>query len=515
MTAHTVQISVGSHSKNIKVYPCKERTRRVSILAFRFHQNNNAEPYGWSKGGSEMQVLTAYRLEAKGLTPKERSDRALRISPLVDSWLASKGVENPTADAGLFRSLTPGSTAKYSRQITRQGSDFVEELFLVERVSDAQVYLTRLVVASLPALFAVCASVVARNVGNIIAPAPFSARCPGIIRSILRDHGPWTLNGVPVPTGTTNRLRGDPGGSELSRLITSQDRALPLVAVSDLDEEQELWDGLDKKIAFDLAGLASVVSIDQAAAWSLSEQLGRNYACYNGAVRLYWPAKGRPQSSGVIPNTIWTADRLLAIDPDNESEAEERFRSLLRRKVMEVAAVSIHDPREISDMLTAVRRKRLTDLEGKATEVDLIYKMANSYADEVETLKAELDATKDNLAATTTRAENAEALYEALKSSHGSEEPQESLTPESDEPEIEPAQKPIELGEVRFYKKRFATPKFDVLVRVADCGHNQWETTPKAEKAKKGVERLEGRGDWSTLQHCQSCKGGGMWRVKW
>lgn len=462
-----------------------------------------------------MQVLTAYRLEAKDLTPEIRSERALRIGQLVDSWLSSKGVEQPAAEAGSFRSLTPGATAKFSRQITRQGSDFVEELLLVERASDVQVYLTRLVVASLPTLFAVSASVVARNVGNVIAPTPFSARCPGIIRSILRDQGPWTLNGAPVPVGIPTRFRGDPGGTELSRLITSQDRSLPVVVISDLDADEELWEGLDKKIAFDLAGLAIVVSIDQAAAWSLSERLGRNYACYNGAVRLYWPAKGQPQSANVIPNTIWTADRLLAIDPANESEAEERFRSLLRRKVMEVAAVSIHDPREISEMLTAVRRKQLTDLQGKANEVDLIYKMANSYADEVETLKTELDATRDKLAATTTRAENAEALYEALKSSHAGEEAKGSLPPENDEPEIEPTQELIEEGEVRFYKKRFATPKYDVLVRVADCGHNQWETTPKAEKAKKGVERLEGRDDWTTLQHCQSCQGGGMWRVKW
>lgn len=56
---------------------------------------------------------------------------------------------------------------------------------------------------------------------------------------------------------------------------------------------------------------------------------------------------------------------------------------------------------------------------------------------------------------------------------------------------------------------------YDLLVSVADCGHNTWESAHRADKARKGITKLEGRGDWQSMQHCPSCKGGGMWRVRW
>jgi hypothetical protein len=70
-------------------------------------------------------------------------------------------------------------------------------------------------------------------------------------------------------------------------------------------------------------------------------------------------------------------------------------------------------------------------------------------------------------------------------------------------------------GEVRFYKKQYSAPTHDILIQVPDCGHNSWQAAAKAEKAKKGVAKLEGASEWRTLQHCSNCTGGGMWRVRW
>ena len=75
---------------------------------------------------------------------------------------------------------------------------------------------------------------------------------------------------------------------------------------------------------------------------------------------------------------------------------------------------------------------------------------------------------------------------------------------------------PPKAGEIRFYKKRFSTQGHDIMRRVGDCGCNNWEGSHSADKARKGIAKLENnRDDWRTMQHCASCTGGGMWRVKW
>jgi len=55
-----------------------------------------------------------------------------------------------------------------------------------------------------------------------------------------------------------------------------------------------------------------------------------------------------------------------------------------------------------------------------------------------------------------------------------------------------------------------------MMVCVPDCGCNRWQGAQKADKAKKGIAKLENdRSDWKIIQHCASCTGGGMWKVRW
>jgi hypothetical protein len=85
-----------------------------------------------------------------------------------------------------------------------------------------------------------------------------------------------------------------------------------------------------------------------------------------------------------------------------------------------------------------------------------------------------------------------------------------------DAPDQDEADQPPAPGEIRYYKKNHSTPAYDILIQVGDCGHNRWQNAAKADKAKKGLERLLGKnGEWKKLQHCGSCQGGGLWRVEW
>jgi hypothetical protein len=69
-------------------------------------------------------------------------------------------------------------------------------------------------------------------------------------------------------------------------------------------------------------------------------------------------------------------------------------------------------------------------------------------------------------------------------------------------------------GEIRFYKKRFATPGRDAMVRSTDCGHGNWERARKAPKAEKGIAKMEEGTELCCLEKCKSCTGGGHWRAE-
>jgi hypothetical protein len=69
-------------------------------------------------------------------------------------------------------------------------------------------------------------------------------------------------------------------------------------------------------------------------------------------------------------------------------------------------------------------------------------------------------------------------------------------------------------GEERFYVKTGGSKAGDLLVEVADCGHDQWggDTRRKAPRALMGVERLEGIRPES-LFHCAKCSKN-RWRAR-
>lgn len=282
--------------------------------------------------------------------------------------------------------------------------------------------------------------------------------------------------------------------------ITSESRVRPIVVVSQ-NEGEFIWPRLPNDLAYDLAGLAKVFTVDDDASWDLTEELGKLNSCYLGAVRLYWPAR---KSNGDLqfPGTVWTASTLLSMDHDTKGLT--RFRSIVRRTVMSVAAMTVDPPNSIRVIQNFHARQRLQELEAKANSNTEELELARLYIEENEELKNEIAQLKANISSLNARAEVAEYALEQVKGKEHSDTNQSETEDDSPQP-----------GEIRYYKKTHSKPSYDVLVRVSDCGHSSWQSSAKADKARKGLERLEGRGDWQSLHHCGSCTGGGLWRVRW
>lgn len=125
--------------------------------------------------------------------------------------------------------------------------------------------------------------------------------------------------------------------------------------------------------------------------------------------------------------------------------------------------------------------------------------------DDLQFRAAELEEERGALL---TRVENAEAIG-AYQQGGGV-----VIVPDAPAPQAEEHDEP-KAGEERFYKKVSTTPTNDVMRLIGDCGHTTWQNSHGADKARKGLAKLEGRNDWKSLHHCGTCTGGGVWRVRW
>lgn len=165
-----------------------------------------------------------------------------------------------------------------------------------------------------------------------------------------------------------------------------------------------------------------------------------------------------------------------------------------------------HTPPAIREIHDACARARLEELERQADPNSKELAEARRYARENQELKGTIERLQNDLAMASARAESAEHALAQLKSSPlGGDKPSE-VGLETDE---------LVPGDVRFFKKTHSKGAYDVLVPVENCGHTSWQASNKADKAKKGLERILGRSDWKTLQHCGTCTGGGMWKDRW
>ncbi len=456
-----------------------------------------------------MQTISTYLLERVGLSVEERAGRLQSVNSSFSDWLAQKGVTDPNTAAGEFESETPGGGGRYTREVVDVDGEYAEELILRERANESQEFVTRVCLIGSQDKVSVYASVSASNINTKISPRPTNGRCPAVLRDVIRRHGDWELNDAALPSGKPQHFYDTDGGIEVCRIILSGQRKFPLVLVSQ-QRGEFVWDALDRKIASDLVGLGYVSTINEEAAKEVSRRLGRKFACFDGAVRIYWPSGGTALDQ--MASSVWTPERML--ESPIHSNAEDRFRSLLRYRVMSAAALSISEPPEISAAFRAQARKRLADLHRTASDSAEAWEIANSLVSDLDAAQRKLVEITAELSMERTRAENAEAQLEYARNNPPANE-SDAHAGVDDELNDDEAQDDIAPGEVIYYKKIYSTPNHDVMRRRGDCGHNRWTAAHSADKAWKGVEKLEGRDDWQSFHHCDRCDGGGMWKVVW
>lgn len=123
-----------------------------------------------------------------------------------------------------------------------------------------------------------------------VVPARFTLRRPGIVRKLIHELS-CHIGGRPV-SGSPIHLGVDDVDEFVASTLTSPQRPLPAVVVSrELMSEQPSI-GIDgvNRLADNVAGLAEVYLVaDKWTAFRLTDQVGKERSCFDGAVRLFWP----------------------------------------------------------------------------------------------------------------------------------------------------------------------------------------------------------------------------------
>lgn len=439
-----------------------------------------------------MRTLAKYAFSEEAGSASESMSLFERATKAVENWLESKGASLPLNDKGSFRSRTKNnSEGAYERSVTESSGAVLWEMRLEEFTDKEQLFATTVSIyrdATRVEVFVVLAS---ESTGSAVSPLIVHPKCPKVVRALVEASLGWKLHGKPIPK-TLARIEGEEQGRILAEQLLDESRVHPVVVVSDLDGE-ELLVGLGEKLAFDLFGLADVCAIDDEASWALSEKLGKINSCYLGAVRLYWPVSG---TASKLYSSVWTAAKLLPESEEHDQQAMDRLANSLRQRVMGASSEAIVEPRAISRFRSRWREAQLKEIA-----------KANDNSAKAKDLESRIGALESELKQAKNTISRLYAQIEEMRSASGIED--------ESSPQRGGANNAPKDGEVRFYKKTHSKSNYDVLVHIADCGHSAWQNAGKADKAKKGIIRLEGSDQWRQVQHCGSCDGGGVWRVKW
>lgn len=299
-----------------------------------------------------MKQLASYSFDA----PSTSGMRACAALDLTDKWLHSKGT---LSAEGRSLHLRDGRIAEVARAEVKSSIGCLTEVVVTEPRPDGWFRTTIRVGESEEA---VAMSIGLSAASTTLAPVYVDVRCPRLVRDVLAPPSPWRYQGTPVAAAPVEYTR-ESGGDEFVALAWDPARSVPIVAVSD-EYGSVLHPGIVGLLAADLSGLAIVARLDPQASWRVTRRKGKEWSCYSGAIRLFWPGLAVDDSPYRYP--LWTPSRLLASVPDTEAAAE-RIRRELRRRILGQSAFAVADPPLFVKIRQAAREEELAALRARTT----------------------------------------------------------------------------------------------------------------------------------------------------
>jgi hypothetical protein len=363
-----------------------------------------------------MKQLASYSLEATSSDLRAGAGAA-GVVERVETWLRSKG---SLAEDGQSIALSDGRVARVDRVALNSTRGRLTEVVVTEPRTDGW-FRTAIAVAETDGSVAISVGLSAAALA--LAPVYVDVRCPRLVRDLISPPSAWHYRGTRL-TSSPIDLKGEAGGERFIALTWDPARSVPVVAVSD-EYGSVLHPGVVESLAADLAGLAVVARLDPQASWRVTGRKGKEWSCYGGAIRLFWPQIA--DSDSPYRHPLWTPTRLLGSTLDTETAAE-RIRRELRRRILGQSAFAITDAPALPMLRRAAREEELAAIRAKATDHADYKALADEYfeaAARANELIAERDAEVEELRA------KIRGLQYALQSKR---EDHEEIAPDTETP---------------------------------------------------------------------------------
>jgi hypothetical protein len=348
-------------------------------------------------------------------TPSENDAVAQLANDILDKWSGSKFDKKDDGSVVIRQSGSPAVFERSSDEIDGKRRDTFTILEPVDG-GDLQTDIDVLVDVRRTAFR--CRISLASDSG--IIPTGVSLRPPRFVREIVGLGMPWTI-GVDGERVFAQHFAVDVEEvPQLEELMFAPQRRLPIVMVSELDGETLAGD-VQERIGQDLCGLAHTVRLSHEAAWELTRSRGREWSCYNGAIRLFWPLRSNSHDYRAHP--LWTHDNLMRMG--TTVQARDRLRGIIGGRILE-ASTFVADDIAFHDFEVAKLRRAADQVRAVAMGDGDMKALADAYAEENDALRARVDAQDKEIA---TLQGNIEALTIALRSASSADEAEPNEAP--------------------------------------------------------------------------------------
>jgi hypothetical protein len=366
-----------------------------------------------------MRKLASYSLEAVVESPADSERIATTAERCVADWISNKG--QPVDGGARLRIIHDGRIAELTRcqQATSKGS-FTESI--VTEPTPNGSFRTSLRVAREPGRVVFFCELSAGS--QSLMPLWVDVHCPKVIRDVLAIPANWSY-GTSKLYATALNYRGATGGDEFIGTVWDQQRAVPVVAISE-EYGLVLHRGMVEAMAADLVGLAVVARLDPEASWRVTSLKGKTWSCYGGAIRLYWPRI--TSDSTPFDHPLWTPRRLLAGVADAETAAG-RIRSQLRRRILGQSAFAVREHELLAAIRRAGREDELSALWARSQSTEDYRSIAEEYFEKLTQMSAEIGAKDEEIKGLRDQVANLQLALRWQNESPDSVEPVEDTPP--------------------------------------------------------------------------------------
>ena len=244
----------------------------------------------------------------------------------------------------------------------------------------------------------------------IVRPTRYALGRPKIVSDVLTAFS-CTIGGQEVPT-THTVLRAPDVAGFVDTVLASKDRALPVIVVSpDVWTEKPVVN--TTVLQTTLVGFGQVVLlVDKWAAFKLTDKIGRELTCFDGAVRIYWPGFSPTDRPFIHPLYLGRSikhhrnyGRELKSHLFRMFAGMSAFRAgelgpilTVRRQIESLQENAIVHLREQMKAGTAENEQLLAELERQLQENEKVTKERDDLSFKVEELTEELERQRANWA---------------------------------------------------------------------------------------------------------------------